>query len=139
MAGKGDRILINRMVHASIIDACRLSFATVHKYRHNNMKDLERLLASLEPEAGKLIVADGVFSMEGDIADLPELSSLPRASAPVHSSMTRTASASWARPAPATPEHFGLTRDPPGHGHVQQTFASIGGVVAGPMPVDRLP
>ncbi|MDP2955392.1 MAG: aminotransferase class I/II-fold pyridoxal phosphate-dependent enzyme, partial [Longimicrobiales bacterium] len=65
IAGKGDHIIIDRMVHASIIDACRLSFATVLKYKHNNMKDLERILASLDPGAGKLIVVDGVFSMEG--------------------------------------------------------------------------
>lgn len=70
LAGKDDMILIDKMDHASIIDGCRLAFSEVKKYRHNDMDDLERLLQQYD-DKGKLIVVDGVFSMEGDIVDLP--------------------------------------------------------------------
>jgi len=136
IAGKGDHIIIDRMVHASIIDACRLSFATVHKYRHNDMKDLERLLASLDPQAGKLIVVDGVFSMEGDIADLPGIVPLARK----HGARILVDDAHGIGVLGATgrgtPEHFGLEGEIDlVMGTFSKTFASIGGVVAGAKPV----
>lgn len=77
IAGKDDVILIDKMNHASIIDGCRLSFSEIKKYRHNDMEDLERLLQQYN-DKGKLIVVDGVFSMEGDIADLPNIVKLAR-------------------------------------------------------------
>ena len=136
IAGKGDHIIIDRMVHASIIDACRLSFATVHKYRHNDMKDLERLLASLDPGAGKLIVVDGVFSMEGDIADLPGIVPLARkfgARILVDDAHGIGVLGANGR---GTPEHFGLESEIDLiMGTFSKTFASIGGVVAGAKPV----
>ncbi len=136
IAGKGDHIIIDRMVHASIIDACRLSFATVHKYRHNDMKDLERLLASLDPGAGKLIVVDGVFSMEGDIADLPGIVPLARkfgARILVDDAHGIGVLGANGR---GTPEHFGLESEIDlVMGTFSKTFASIGGVVAGAKPV----
>ena len=73
IAGKDDVIIIDRQDHASIIDGCRLSFAEVKKYRHNDMEDLERLLKSLPANKGKLIIVDGVFSMEGDLCPLSEV------------------------------------------------------------------
>jgi 8-amino-7-oxononanoate synthase len=73
LTGKDDIIIIDRQDHASIIDGCRLSFAELKKYRHNDIKDLERILKTLPDEKGKLIVVDGVFSMEGDVAPLPEI------------------------------------------------------------------
>jgi len=136
IAGKGDYILIDRMVHASIIDACRMSFATVHKYRHNDMKDLERLLASLDPGTGKLIVVDGVFSMEGDIADLPGIVPLARK----HGARILVDDAHGigvlGEKGRGTPEHFGLESEVDlVMGTFSKTFASIGGVVAGAKPV----
>ncbi|MGE5425358.1 MAG: serine palmitoyltransferase [Syntrophothermus sp.] len=71
ITGRNDYILIDELDHASIIEATRLSFAKVLKYRHNDMTSLERLLKKCEPNRIKLIVVDGVFSMDGDIADLP--------------------------------------------------------------------
>ena len=136
IAGKGDHIIIDRMVHASIIDACRLSFATVHKYRHNTMKDLERLLASLDPGAGKLIVVDGVFSMEGDIADLPGIVPLARkfgARILVDDAHGIGVLGANGR---GTPEHFGLESEIDlVMGTFSKTFASIGGVVAAAKPI----
>ena len=73
IAGKNDILIIDRQNHASIIDGCRLSFAELKKYPHNDMNELERLLKNLPAEKGKLIVVDGVFSMEGDLANLPEI------------------------------------------------------------------
>jgi 8-amino-7-oxononanoate synthase len=73
IAGKDDILIIDRQNHASIIDGCRLSFAELKKYPHNDMKELERLLQNLPAEKGKMIVVDGVFSMEGDLANLPEI------------------------------------------------------------------
>ena len=76
ICGKDDYILNDRENHASIYDACRLSFAKVMRYRHSNMEDLERILQSIPRTAGKLIVTDGVFSMRGDICKLPEIVAL---------------------------------------------------------------
>ncbi|MEK6691798.1 MAG: aminotransferase class I/II-fold pyridoxal phosphate-dependent enzyme [Nitrospirota bacterium] len=75
IVGKGDIVIIDKMDHASIIDGCRLSFGESKKYRHNDMEDLDRILKQ-NGEIGKLIVVDGVFSMEGDIANLPEIVNL---------------------------------------------------------------
>ncbi len=73
IASKGDYILCDRANHASIYDGCRLSFAKLLKYNHNDMEDLEKHLAKLGEEKPKLIITDGVFSMEGDLANLPEI------------------------------------------------------------------
>jgi 8-amino-7-oxononanoate synthase len=73
LVSKHDYVVTDRADHASIFDACRLSFGDTMKYKHNDMEDLERVLSGLEEEAGKLIVIDGVFSMEGDLANLPEI------------------------------------------------------------------
>lgn len=72
LAGKGDVVVIDKLDHASIIDACRLSLAEVRKFRHNDMGSLERVLTECEGR-GKLVVVDGVYSMEGDIAPLPAI------------------------------------------------------------------
>jgi len=73
IAGRNDYIICDNANHASIIDGCRLSFAKVIKFEHNNMEDLERVLSNIPENCGKLIVVDGVFSMEGDICNLPEI------------------------------------------------------------------
>ncbi|MCM8711153.1 pyridoxal phosphate-dependent aminotransferase family protein [Clostridium sp. SYSU_GA19001] len=73
VAGRNDYIIGDRQNHASIVDACKLSFAKLLKFKHNDMEDLERILQSIPEDKGKLIVVDGVFSMEGDIANLPEI------------------------------------------------------------------
>ncbi len=73
VVGRGDYIICDDRDHASIVDGRRLSFATQLHYKHNDMADLERVLQKLPKEAVKLIVVDGVFSMEGDLAKLPEI------------------------------------------------------------------
>jgi 8-amino-7-oxononanoate synthase len=73
LVGRNDEVLLDKFDHASIIDGCRLSFGKVKKFRHNDMRDLERVLSSAPDKGGKLIVVDGIFSMEGDITPLPEV------------------------------------------------------------------
>lgn len=73
VVGRGDYIICDDRDHASIVDGRRLSFATQLHYKHNDMEDLKRVLAKLPHEAIKLIVVDGVFSMEGDLAKLPQI------------------------------------------------------------------
>jgi len=132
VAGKGDVILADRMVHASIIDACRLSFASVVKFKHNDPHDLERLLAGLPANAGKLVIVDGVFSMEGDIADLPRL--VPVAKTYKARLMVDDAHGIGVLGANGrgTAEHFGLEDEIDIiMGTFSKTFASIGGFVVG--------
>lgn len=76
LVGLGDYVLCDRENHASIYDGCRLSMGKMLRYRHSDMEDLEKKLKSIPEKAGILIVTDGVFSMSGDIAKLPEICDL---------------------------------------------------------------
>lgn len=73
IAGRNDYIVCDKENHASIYDACRLSYAKMLRYEHNNMEDLERQLQSIPQDKGILIVTDGVFSMSGEICNLPKI------------------------------------------------------------------
>lgn len=76
--GRHDWLILDELNHASILDGARLSFGRVRKYKHNDMGALESILQKAPKEVIKLIVIDGVFSMEGDIANLPEIVALAR-------------------------------------------------------------
>ena len=78
LTGREDYIIWDELDHASIIEGHRLSFSTKLKYKHNDMESLEKQLQKCEPDKVKLIVIDGVFSMEGDIAKLPEIVALAK-------------------------------------------------------------
>lgn len=78
IVGLGDYVVCDRENHASIYDGCKLSYGKMIRYRHNDMEDLEKRLASIPEQAGRLIVTDGVFSMGGDIARLPEIVALAK-------------------------------------------------------------
>lgn len=78
IARHGDYILNDKENHASIYDACRLSYAKTLSYKHNDMSELERILQQVSGKGGILIVTDGVFSMSGDIANIPEIVRLAR-------------------------------------------------------------
>jgi 8-amino-7-oxononanoate synthase len=78
IAGRNDYIICDKENHASIYDACRLSFATMVRYKHNDMEDLEKVLKEVPDNKGKLIVTDGVFSMGGEICDLPKIVELAK-------------------------------------------------------------
>lgn len=132
LIGKGDAVLMDRMDHASIIDACRLSFGDVYKFKHNDMADLERILSSLSPDQGKLIVVDGVFSMEGDVADLPGIVKLAkkyRSRIMVDDAHGLGVMGTNGR---GTCEHFGVEDEVDVvMGTFSKSFASLGGFVAG--------
>lgn len=132
LAGKGDFVFADRGDHASIVDACRLSFANVHKFKHNDIKDLERLLSSEDREAGKLIVVDGVFSMEGDLSNLPEI--VPIAKKYNAKILVDDAHGVGVlgKNGRGTAEHFGLEDEIDLlMGTFSKSFASLGGYVAG--------
>lgn len=76
LVGREDVVFLDKNDHASIVDGARLSWGEVKRFRHNDLADLERLLAKCPEEKGKLVVVDGLFSMEGDIAPLPEMTAL---------------------------------------------------------------
>jgi 8-amino-7-oxononanoate synthase len=78
VALKNDLIFTDRSNHASIVDGCRLSLARAVMFKHGDMEDLERLLSEANDKSGKLIVTDGIFSMEGDIAKLPKICELAK-------------------------------------------------------------
>jgi len=129
---KHDYVITDRSDHASIFDGCRLSFGDTVKYKHNDMEDLERVLSGLEHESGKLIVVDGVFSMEGDVADLPQIVKLAKrfgARVMVDDAHGIGVMGPNGR---GTAEHFGLE----GQidlimGTFSKSFASLGGFIAG--------
>ncbi|MCJ7458916.1 MAG: aminotransferase class I/II-fold pyridoxal phosphate-dependent enzyme [candidate division Zixibacteria bacterium] len=132
LVNKGDYIIMDRSDHASIVDGCRLSFGKVLKFRHSNMSDLKRVLSSLPKNAGKLIIVDGVFSMEGDIAKLPEIIDLAKkhhARVMVDDAHSIGVLGENGR---GTAEHFGLEDEVDIiMGTFSKSFASIGGFIAG--------
>ena len=73
LISKDDAVITDKTDHASIIDGCRLSYGQTLRFKHNDMKELERALISTNNHGGKLVIVDGVFSMEGDVAPLPEI------------------------------------------------------------------
>lgn len=73
IVGRNDYVLCDRENHASIYDGCKLSYGTMLRYHHNDMDELEKMLQKVPSSSGCLIVTDGVFSMRGDIANLPEI------------------------------------------------------------------
>lgn len=132
LVGKNEAIITDRLVHASIIDACRLSFGTIYKYRHNDMDDLERILASLDEKVGKLVVVDGVFSMEGDLANLPEIVKKAKNCGAKVMVDDAHGIGVMGKNGRGTAEHFGVEEDVDiVMGTFSKSFASLGGFVAG--------
>ena len=76
IVGRNDYVICDKENHASIYDGCKLSYGKMLRYKHNDMEDLKHILERIPEEAGRLIVTDGVFSMGGDIAKLPEIVAL---------------------------------------------------------------
>ncbi len=130
LVGKDDVSIIDRWNHASIIDGCRLAFGQALKYRHNDMEDLERILAS-QPDKGKLIVVDGVFSMEGDIVKLPEIVRLARKYGARVMVDDAHATGVLGKEGRGTTEHFGLEDEVDiVMGTCSKSLASVGGFIA---------
>ena len=132
IAGRNDLIFSDKENHASIYDGTRLSYAEVIRYFHSDMVDLERKLAAADPKKGKLIVTDGVFSMSGDIAKLPEIVKLAKkygARVMVDDAHGFGVLGEHGR---GTAEHFGLEDEVDIiMGTFSKSLASIGGYVVG--------
>lgn len=132
LIGRSDAVITDRMVHASIIDACRLSYGDIHKFKHNDMDDLERIISSLNNDLGKLIVVDGVFSMEGDLADLPKVVEIAKKYNAKIMVDDAHGIGVMGKNGRGTSEHFGVEDDVDlVMGTFSKSFASLGGFVAG--------
>jgi len=134
LVGRGEVVIVDRDDHASIVDGCRLSFGQKKRFRHNDMAHLERVLQGCEDKP-KLVVVDGVFSMGGDIAPLPEMTSLCQkygARLMVDDAHALGVLAGGR----GTAAHFGLTdKVDLIMGTFSKSFASLGGVIVGDAPV----
>jgi 8-amino-7-oxononanoate synthase len=131
LVGKDDVVIIDKMDHASIIDGCRLSFGEIRKFRHNDMADLERMLREYEYR-DKLIVVDGVFSMEGDIAHLPDIVELAKKYGARLMVDDAHGIGVLGKTGRGTVEHFGLEDEVDLiMGTYSKSLASIGGFISG--------
>ncbi|MHC4473618.1 MAG: aminotransferase class I/II-fold pyridoxal phosphate-dependent enzyme [Planctomycetota bacterium] len=132
IVGKDDILYCDRENHASIFDGCRLSYGQIRKYKHNDMEDLERVLGLNDRGHGKLIVTDGVFSMSGDLTNLPRVVDLARehgAGVMVDDAHSIGVMGENGR---GTGEHFGVEDDVDLiMGTFSKSFAALGGFIAG--------
>lgn len=136
LVSKGEVVITDKEDHASIIDGCRLAYGKMLRFRHNDMADLERVLEKCDFDQGKLVVVDGIFSMGGDIAPLPEIIPLCKKYNArlmvddAHSVGVLGENGS------GTAAHFGVTDDVDLiMGTFSKSFASLGGFIAGDEPV----
>ena len=128
---RNDYVICDDRDHASIVDGRRLSFATQLKFKHNDMEDLERQLQKCEPDRIKLIVVDGVFSMEGDLCKLPEIIELKKKYNATVMVDEAHGIGVFGRQGRGVCDHFGLTKDVDLiMGTFSKSLASIGGFIA---------
>ena len=130
--GRGVVVVTDRWDHASIIDGCRLSHGDTLKYKHNDMEDLERLLLSLDNKPNIMIVVDGVFSMEGDLANLPKIVELAKKYDTKVMVDDAHGIGVMGKNGRGTAEHFGVEDEVDlVMGTFSKSFAALGGFVAG--------
>jgi 8-amino-7-oxononanoate synthase len=128
---RNDYVICDDRDHASIVDGRRLSFATQLKFKHNDMEDLEKQLQKCEPDRIKLIVVDGVFSMEGDLCKLPEIIELKKKYNATVMVDEAHGIGVFGRQGRGVCDHFGLTKDVDLiMGTFSKSLASIGGFIA---------
>ncbi len=131
LVGRNEYVILDREDHASIVDGARLSYGDLIRYKHNDMEDLEGKLSRLQSDRGKLLVVDGLFSMEGDIARLPEIVPLCKQFG-VRLMVDDAHAVGVLGGGRGTAAHFGLTDDVDLiMGTFSKSFASIGGYLAG--------
>lgn len=134
LAEKGDAIIIDRQVHACIVDGCRLSYAKVYKFAHNDMDDFKRVITQVRElvRGGILVVVDGVFSMEGDVINLPELVNIAKEYDARILVDDAHGVGVMGETGAGTAEHYGLIDEVDmTMGTFSKSFASLGGFVAG--------
>jgi len=131
LTGRSDHILLDELDHASIIEGSRLSFSRVLKFAHNDMKSLENKLKHCTHNSIKLIVVDGIFSMEGDIVKLPELVKLAEKYNATIMIDDAHSLGVLGKGGSGTASHFGLTdKVDLIMGTFSKSFASLGGFIA---------
>ena len=131
LVGRGDYVVLDKDDHASIVDGAKLSWGETKRFRHNDLKDLERLLSNLPEDKGKLVVVDGLYSMGGDLAPLPEM--IPICKKYAARLMVDDAHAMGVfGGGRGTSAHFGVTDQVDLiMSTFSKSFASIGGFIAG--------
>ena len=136
LLGRHDVAILDSMDHASIIDGVRLGFGKSVKYRHNDMADLKAKLSRIADQKGKLIVVDGVFSMEGDVANLPEIVKLKNQSGSRLFVDDAHSVGVFGPNGRGVAEHFGLEEEVDlVMGTFSKSLATVGGYIAGPIEV----
>jgi 8-amino-7-oxononanoate synthase len=131
LTGRNDHLLLDELDHASIIEGSRLSFSRVLKFAHNDMKSLESKLKHCTPDSLKLIVVDGIFSMEGDIVKLPEIVKLAKKYNATIMVDDAHSLGVIGKNGSGTASHFGLTDQVDLiMGTFSKSFASLGGFIA---------
>jgi 8-amino-7-oxononanoate synthase len=129
---KHDTVIIDKLDHASIVEGCRMSGAVILRYKHNDMNDLRSVLTNLPAERGKMIIVDGIFSMEGDIAPLPRICQLAKE---FEARLMVDDAHSFGVLGPngnGTAAHFGVTDQVDLiMGTFSKSFGAIGGFIAG--------
>jgi 8-amino-7-oxononanoate synthase len=132
LVARGEVIYCDRENHASIIDGCRLSFGDTKKFKHNDINDLREMLSADKDVDGKLIVVDGVFSMSGDVSDLPSIVSLAKNFGAALMVDDAHGIGVLGKNGRGTPEYLGVEDDVDlVMGTFSKSFASLGGVIAG--------
>lgn len=131
LTGREDYILWDELDHASIIEGCRLSMSKKIKYKHSDMESLEKKLQMCDPDKVKLIITDGVFSMEGDVANLPKICELAKKyNAAVYVDEAHGIGV-FGNQGRGTCDHFGVTKDVDLiMGTFSKSFAALGGFIA---------
>jgi 8-amino-7-oxononanoate synthase len=131
IVGKGDFAILDKADHASLVDGTLLSRGEAKRFRHNDCADLERVMAMLPEESGKLVIVDGLYSMEGDIAPLPEIVGICRRFG-ARLMVDDAHSLGVLGGGRGTAAHFGLTDEVDLiMGTFSKSFASLGGFIAG--------
>jgi 8-amino-7-oxononanoate synthase len=131
IVGRGDVIILDKDDHASLVDGAKLAWGETKRFKHNDMKDLERVLAGIPQDKGKLVVVDGLYSMGGDLAPLPEITALCKK----HGARLMVDDAHGMGVmgrGRGTAAHFGVTQDVDLiMSTFSKSFASLGGFIAG--------
>jgi 8-amino-7-oxononanoate synthase len=131
LVGRGDYVIGDKSNHASIVEGCNLAQGDFVRFPHKDMAGLEARLAKIDPAAGKLVVVDGVFSMEGDVIQLPELCRISKRHGAVVMVDDAHAIGVIGRQGSGTASHFGITEGV--HlimGTFSKSLASLGGFIA---------
>jgi len=131
LVGRGDVVVLDKDDHASIVDGARLSWGEIKRYRHNDMENLEKTLAAIPEKTGRMVVVDGLFSMGGDIAPLPQIAPICKKYG-ARLMVDDAHAVGVLGGGRGTAAHFNMTKDVDLiMSTFSKSFASLGGFIAG--------